>query len=93
MLSGKLYLSLNIEKALFPQGNNAFLYCYLFSRWPIFSIYIGSTFCPSTKTSKCTCGPVLYPLLPTKLEGVMCVCPDEWYEGFFVAKLRKKAKK
>ena len=33
------------------------------------------------------------PLLPTKLEGVMCVCPDEWYEGFFVAKLRKKAKK
>ena len=32
------------------------------------------------------------PLLPTKLEGVMCVCPDEWYEGFFVAKLRKKAK-
>lgn len=33
------------------------------------------------------------PLLPTKLEGVMCVCPDELYEGFFVAKLRKKAKK
>ena len=33
------------------------------------------------------------PLLPTKLEGVMCVCPDEWYEGFFVAKLRKRAKK
>ena len=33
------------------------------------------------------------PLLPTKLEGVMCVCPSELYEGFFVAKLRKKAKK
>lgn len=30
------------------------------------------------------------PMLPVKLEGTMCVCPDEWYEGFFVAKLRKK---
>ena len=33
------------------------------------------------------------PLLPTDMPGVMCVCPDEWYEGFFVAKLRKAAKK
>ena len=31
------------------------------------------------------------PLLPVRLEGTMCVCPDEWYEGFFVAKLKKKS--
>lgn len=30
------------------------------------------------------------PLLPVKLEGTICVCPSELYEGFFVAKLRKK---
>jgi len=30
------------------------------------------------------------PMLPVKLEGTMCVCPDRWYEGFFVAKLKKK---
>ena len=30
--------------------------------------------------------------LPTKIEGTMCICPDELYEGFFVAKLRKKTK-
>lgn len=29
------------------------------------------------------------PLLPVKLEGTICVCPSELYEGFFVAKLRK----
>ena len=29
------------------------------------------------------------PLLPTTLEGTMCVCPNDEYEGFFVAKLRK----
>ena len=29
------------------------------------------------------------PLLPTKLEGTMCVCPTEFYEGFFVAKIKK----
>lgn len=28
-------------------------------------------------------------LLPTKLPGTMCVCPNELYEGFFVAKIRK----
>ena len=28
-------------------------------------------------------------VLPTKLEGTMCICPDELYEGFFVAKLKK----
>lgn len=29
------------------------------------------------------------PLLPTTLPGTVCVCPDERFEGFFVAKLRK----
>lgn len=28
-------------------------------------------------------------LLPVKIEGTICVMPDELYEGFFVAKLRK----
>ena len=32
------------------------------------------------------------PLLPTKLAGTLCICPDALYEGFFVAKIRKKAK-
>ena len=30
------------------------------------------------------------PTLPTNLPGTLCVAPDEAYEGFFVAKLRKK---
>ena len=30
------------------------------------------------------------PLLPVNIEGTICVCPNELYEGFFVAKLRKK---
>ncbi len=29
------------------------------------------------------------PLLPVKIPGTICVCPTEYYEGFFVAKLRK----
>ncbi|MGN0402808.1 MAG: RsmB/NOP family class I SAM-dependent RNA methyltransferase [Acetatifactor sp.] len=29
-------------------------------------------------------------ILPVKLEGTLCVAPDELYEGFFLAKLRKK---
>ena len=29
------------------------------------------------------------PLLPTSIDGVMCVCPTNLYEGFFVAKLKK----
>ena len=29
-------------------------------------------------------------LLPTKILGTICICPDELFEGFFVAKLRKK---
>lgn len=30
------------------------------------------------------------PFLPTKIKGVMCVMPNEMYEGFFVAKITKK---
>lgn len=30
------------------------------------------------------------PQLPTKIEGTLCVCPTEVYEGFFVAKLFKR---
>ena len=29
------------------------------------------------------------PLLPTSIDGVMCVCPTELYEGFFVARIKK----
>ena len=29
------------------------------------------------------------PLLPTTLEGALCVCPTELYEGFFVAKVKR----
>ena len=29
------------------------------------------------------------PLLPVSIEGTICVCPTELYEGFFVAKLIK----
>lgn len=29
------------------------------------------------------------PLLPTKIKGTICVCPNELYEGFFVAKIKK----
>jgi len=30
------------------------------------------------------------PLLPVNIEGTICVCPSELYEGFFIAKIRKK---
>lgn len=30
------------------------------------------------------------PLLPVTIDGTICVCPTELYEGFFVAKIRKK---
>lgn len=33
------------------------------------------------------------PLLPVTIPGTICVCPNELYEGFFVAKLRKIFKK
>ena len=29
------------------------------------------------------------PLLPTKIEGTLCVCPTDLYEGFFVAKIKR----
>lgn len=29
------------------------------------------------------------PLLSTKIPGTLCICPNELYEGFFVAKIRK----
>lgn len=30
------------------------------------------------------------PQLPTKIKGTMCIAPNELYEGFFVAKFKKK---
>lgn len=30
------------------------------------------------------------PVLPTSIDGIMCVAPTDLYEGFFVAKIRKK---
>ena len=30
------------------------------------------------------------PQLPVTIPGTLCVCPDELYEGFFVAKIRRK---
>ena len=29
------------------------------------------------------------PLLQTQIEGTICICPNELYEGFFIAKIRK----
>ncbi len=29
------------------------------------------------------------PLLPVKIPGTICVCPNELYEGFFIAKIKK----
>lgn len=31
------------------------------------------------------------PLLPVSIEGTLCVCPTDLYEGFFVAKVKRKA--
>ena len=28
-------------------------------------------------------------LLPTKIDGTLCIKPDVYFEGFFVAKIRK----
>lgn len=30
------------------------------------------------------------PMLPTKIRGTICVTPNKYYEGFFIAKIRKK---
>lgn len=32
------------------------------------------------------------PILPSKIPGTLCVCPTKKYEGFFIAKLKKKEK-
>lgn len=29
------------------------------------------------------------PLLPVEIKGSLCLAPNEWYEGFFIVKLRK----
>ncbi len=31
------------------------------------------------------------PILPTKIDGTICICPNELYEGFFIAKIRKNS--
>ena len=33
------------------------------------------------------------PILPTQMKGTLCIGPDAYYEGFFVAKIRRKAAK
>ena len=33
----------------------------------------------------------LLPLLPVKIEGTLCVCPNELYEGFYIAKIKRIA--
>ena len=30
------------------------------------------------------------PLLPTKIKGTLCIMPNELFEGFFIAKIKKK---
>ena len=30
------------------------------------------------------------PFLPVEIEGTMCVCPTDLYEGFYIAKFIKK---
>ena len=29
------------------------------------------------------------PILPSKLQGTICVAPNELYEGFYIAKIQK----
>jgi len=47
------------------------------------------------KTEKVEITPITFsgmedlPLLPTAIKGTVCVCPNELYEGFFIAKIRK----
>lgn len=47
------------------------------------------------KTSKAKILPINFegkeslPLLPTTLEGTLCVMPTQTYEGFFIAKIQK----
>lgn len=35
------------------------------------------------------CGFSNIPLLPTSINGTLCVCPSDLYEGFFIAKVKK----
>ena len=46
--------------------------------------------------SKCEIVPIELPneieTLTTKIKGTICVCPTEYFEGFFIAKIRKLAK-
>ena len=30
-----------------------------------------------------------FPLLDVKIPGTICVCPNEYFEGFFIAKIKK----
>ena len=47
------------------------------------------------KDGKCEIVPIIFsgieeiPILPTSIVGTLCIMPNEFYEGFFVAKLRK----
>lgn len=49
------------------------------------------------KTSKAKIVPIEFakkdtlPLLPTTIEGALCVMPTEAYEGFFLAKIKKES--
>lgn len=48
------------------------------------------------KTAKAKIVPIEFegkenlPLLPTKIDGTLCVMPTKTYEGFFIAKIRKE---
>lgn len=48
------------------------------------------------KDGKCEIVPIIFsgieeiPILPTSIDGTLCIMPNEFYEGFFVAKIRKK---
>ena len=48
------------------------------------------------KTNKIKIVPIEYewkeelPTLPTIIEGTLCIMPNELYEGFFIAKIKKK---
>ena len=35
------------------------------------------------------CGFSNIPLLPTSIDGTLCVCPSDLYEGFFIAKIKR----
>lgn len=45
---------------------------------------------------KCEIIPIEIPkeieILPTEISGTVCICPTEYFEGFFIAKIRKLAK-